>query len=143
MIYNGGLVCFWFVFDGNKRKYIRKNQKRSGFTLIETLISIALISIIVIGIMLGLATASKSLLASDNLQTARNLAESQMEYVRQLPYASSYEPASIPVDGDYIGFSVAIGTLDISDRDTNIQNITIVVSRYGNEITRLSSFKVR
>jgi type II secretory pathway pseudopilin PulG len=119
-----------------------KIRSEKGFPLTETLISIALISIIVIGIMLGLAIASKSLLASDNLQTARNLAESQMEYVRQLPYASSYEPASITID-DYIGFSVAIGTLDIADRDTNIQNIIIVVSLYGKEITRLSSFKVR
>lgn len=118
-----------------------KNEK--GFTLLETLISIALISIIVVGILMGLATSSKVLLVSDNLQTARNLAESQMEYIRQLPYASSYAPESIPDDSAYSGFSVEIDVMDISDRDTTIQNVTVVVSRNGKEITSLSSFKVQ
>jgi hypothetical protein len=66
-----------------------------------------------------------------------------MEYIRRLPYASSYAPASIPDDNDYFGFSVEIDVMDISARDTAIQNITVIVSRNSNEITRLSSFKVQ
>jgi prepilin-type N-terminal cleavage/methylation domain-containing protein len=49
------------------RKICMGIRSEKGFTLLETLISVALISIIVVGILMGLATASRVLLGSDNL----------------------------------------------------------------------------
>ena len=62
-----------------------KDQK--GFSLIEVVIAVALLGIIAVGFLGALGTASKALLTADERETAKNLAESQMEYVQEQDYS--------------------------------------------------------
>lgn len=115
------------------------NEK--GFSLIEVIISIAILSIIGTGIMAALGTASKELLTTDERETAQNIAEMQMEYIKSQPYASSYLPEDI--SATYPGYSAIIETGSIVSRDGDIQKITMVVHHGIRTILTQEGYKVR
>ncbi len=60
---------------------VRLMKNERGFTLIEVMIAVALMGIIGIALLSGLATASRALFVADERATAESLARSQMEYV--------------------------------------------------------------
>ena len=135
-----------FVTIGKTPRPIVPVGKNRGLTLIEVLIAIALLGIIVVGSLGALSTTSKARFIRDERQTAKTLAESQMEYVKKLGYASSYAPAPIPID--YDNYSVIIDTDNISSRDGNIQRIRVIVSQQGRPIimaenATLEGYKVK
>jgi prepilin-type N-terminal cleavage/methylation domain-containing protein len=112
-----------------------RNQK--GIALLEVLISLVILGILAAGMLSALAGASKVLLQTDARQTAKNLAETQMEYVKNKPYDSgptpSYAPAPVSsaLQGRYIPtVAAAQVTLGSIVRD-NIQKITVTVSGPG------------
>jgi prepilin-type N-terminal cleavage/methylation domain-containing protein len=116
-------------------------QRRKGFSLIEVIVSLAILSVISVGIMTALANASNSTVVADELDTARSLAQSQMEYVKKQAFSASYTPDAIPAS--YTGFSVSINAVPASQRDGLIQFITVTVQRYGNTVTTLQDCKAR
>ncbi len=114
-----------------------------GFSLLEVVIAICLLGILASGFVPALSTAARTMVTVDERETAKNLAEREMEWVRTQLYASTYEDNSYVTD--YPGLTVTITTAEtIAGRDDhNIQEVTIVVSRGGQEITRLVDFKIR
>lgn len=126
------------------RRALGRNEK--GFTLVETIIAIALLGIIGVTFLSALNVSLNVLVVTDERQTAMNLAESQMEHIKKQGYLASYSPAPIP--DEYSGYSVAIYTEDISSRDDNIQKIRIVVSHQGKPViltadSTLEGYKVK
>jgi len=114
-----------------------KNER--GFTLIGVVIAIALVGVIAIAFLGGLANASKALFIADAHATANNLAESQLEYIKNQPYATTYDPAPIP--GEYNGYSATIDVAPLEDG--NVQKITVTVSHQDKpEIIILEGYKV-
>ncbi len=109
-----------------------------GFTLIEVVVSLALVGIIGVGFLSALATVSRVTLTTDERQTTSNLAETQMEYVKSQGYAASYTPAPIPPE--YSGYTV---TIDAVSTDSNIQKITVTASRQDRVAMKLEGYKVR
>jgi prepilin-type N-terminal cleavage/methylation domain-containing protein len=61
-----------------------KSQK--GFSLIEVLIAVALLAIVGGGLLAALTGATNVLIKTDTLESARDLAQAQMEYVQNLAY---------------------------------------------------------
>lgn len=116
-----------------------KDQK--GFSLIEVAITIGLLGIIGVGILGALGTASKALFIADERETARNLAESQMEDLKQTVYASSYNSTLIPPE--YAGYSATITTDNIASMASNIQKVTVTIRHQDKVVTRLEDYKVR
>lgn len=123
-----------------------KSQK--GFTLIEIIISIALIGIVGVGLLSGLGVASKALNTTDIQETAKNLAEMQIEYIKGLPYADLYTPCD--TEEDYPGFSILtnedgrIQAQSIPGRtDGNIQKIEVTVQHAAKNIITLAGYKLR
>jgi prepilin-type N-terminal cleavage/methylation domain-containing protein len=112
-----------------------------GFTLIEVLLSLALLGILVVVFLATFSTGSKVLILTDEQETAKNVAESQMEYAQEQPYATSYPAA--PIGAEYPGYSANITTTNITSRDGNIQRITVTITRNGEQVTRLEGFKAR
>lgn len=116
--------------------FMIKNER--GVSLIEAIIALALIGIFGVTFLGALGTSSKARLIADEQTSARILAESQMEYVREQPYYLSYDPAPIPED--YASYTAVI---DVdSMRNGNIQKITVSILRRGKEATSLQSYKV-
>ena len=116
-----------------------------GASLLEVVIAIGLLGILIAGFVPAMMGATRSMISVDERETAKNLAESQMEYVKGQPYETVYHP-SASYSQEFPGFVVddpitvaATGGV----RDDNIQSFTVVVRRGGLEITRLTGFKVK
>jgi prepilin-type N-terminal cleavage/methylation domain-containing protein len=57
-----------------------------GFSLIEVLIALAIMGLVAVAFLSGLATASRALIIADERTTAESLARSQIEYVKEQEY---------------------------------------------------------
>jgi len=107
-------------------------QGRSrGFTLIEVVIAIAFVGVIAIAFLSALSTASTLLIVADERATAESLARSQMEYVKNQPKSTTYEP-SIPPAYEQAGYSATITTGDVPLR-AGLQKITIGIYRHPDD----------
>jgi len=113
-------------------KNVIKSEK--GFSLIETVIATALLGIIAVGLLSAFNTSSKVLSVASEREIAKNLAEHQMEIVKNQNYAPSYTPASIPSQYMAAGYSVTIAADNINSRDGNIQKIRVIVNHQGRPI---------
>jgi prepilin-type N-terminal cleavage/methylation domain-containing protein len=117
----------------------RSIRVEQGFSLIEVTVSLALLGIIGVGFLSALATVSKTTLSTDERQTASNLAETQMEYVKGQAYFVSYNSAPIPPQ--YVGYTVSIDVASL--QDSSIQKVTVTAGRPGKVPVKLEAYKVR
>jgi prepilin-type N-terminal cleavage/methylation domain-containing protein len=113
-----------------------------GFSLVEVIVAIALLSIIGVGLLSALGTGLQVMSQADISQSARNLAELQMEHLKQLGFQPSgqYPPAAIPAA--YADYTVAIDADPINGRDAFIQLVTVTVSHNGEEVASVQGYKV-
>ena len=114
-------------------------QSQKGFTLVEVMVAVILLSIVTTGVFSGLITASKILFKNDSRETAKNLAETQMEFVKQQTFiagsgTSVYTAAPIPAAQS--GYSVSINVISgpnlTPPRDSYLEQITVTVTGPGN-----------
>ena len=139
------------VFRVVKRFNIFRGGER-GVTLIETLMALAILGIITIGVFSGLSVASKSTFTADQQNTAQSLAQSQMEYIKH----SAYIDFSGPEPGEYglietpEGYTVEVAAIPIDSdtgqalpagQDLGLQEITVTVEHYGEVVCTLEAYK--
>ena len=116
-----------------------------GATLIETLVALAILGVIAVTFLSGLATTSRAAIIADEQATAESLARSQMEWVKNADYvygASEYSPAPVPGEQDYINYSATITVESLHDPDDGIQKITVTVKHSDKEVIKLEGYKV-
>jgi prepilin-type N-terminal cleavage/methylation domain-containing protein len=124
-----------------------KNQ--GGFSILEVLISLALIGIVVTGILSALATSSRATLTNDVQTTAQNLAEGQIEHMRNQSYSSSNPPEYQILDDVPAGYDVNCTAIrldpdgDGSEDDDGLQKITVTVSFSGVTATTIEAYRVK
>ena len=129
-----------------------KGTEKGAF-LVEALMALALVGIVAVGFLSGLATASEAALIADKGATAESLARSQVEYVKSQAYIDYADPGH----GNYeliaapAGYTVEITVLPIdpdtgqplpSGQDDGIQKITAIVEHDGRQAMVLDSYKV-
>jgi prepilin-type N-terminal cleavage/methylation domain-containing protein len=114
---------------------------QNGFSLIEVIVSIAIVSVVGVGLLSGLMTASKARITTAERETAKNIAEMQLEYVKSQPYNTTYIPSDIR--GTYPGYSVIIETGSIASRDSDIQKITTTICYDSKPVLIEVGYKVR
>jgi prepilin-type N-terminal cleavage/methylation domain-containing protein len=121
-----------------------RNQK--GFTLIEVLVSVALVGILGTAFLTSLTHSTYAVHYTDQLDNGRALAQSQMEYIKEQKYsASGYTPSSA-ITSRYPGYSVNISVStpgQTGQRDSLLQNVTVTVSQNTQIITTLEGFKTK
>jgi prepilin-type N-terminal cleavage/methylation domain-containing protein len=116
---------------------LKKNEK--GFTLIEVLVALAITGLVVVAFLTAMSVASKANIITNERTTAESLARSQMEYVKSLPFDGSYDPL---VPQDYLDAGYTVPPIDVAERQTGLQKITVIVQHHGNDVLTLEDYKV-
>ena len=108
-----------------------------GISLLETILALALLGIISASFLGATAATSTARVTADERASGKILAESMMENLKKLDYASSY---NVTVPDEFAGYSANI-TVDNIKND-NIQQIFITIERRNREVLTLESYKV-
>ena len=119
--------------------------RESGVSLLETVMALAILSVIAVAFLSGLATTSRAVFIADERSTAESLARSQMEWAKDTDYvydATEYSPAPIPGGKDYINYSATIAAEPLRNPDDGIQKITVTVKHSGRGVIKLEGYKV-
>ncbi len=101
-----------------------KNQK--GFSLVEVIIAVAIMSIIGVALFMSLGGASKILMKTDTAETARDLAVTQMERIKNAPYDLNSYVKDSALFNSTSGYDATIAVVSLKP-DGSLQKITISV----------------
>lgn len=112
-------------------------KSEEGFSLLEVLVSLMILAMIGLTFLSALTTGARATLIMDERATARNLACSQMEYVKSQNYSASY--LEIPDGEDYFGYSANITAEPLHP---DIQKITVKIEHNNKVVTTLEAYKV-
>jgi type II secretory pathway pseudopilin PulG len=135
-LYKGLIKINHFI----RRAVVKNEKNEKGFMLIETLVSMALLSTVGVAVLSALSASSIALRVNDEQFTARKLAEIQMQGVRKSDFALTYSPSSIP--SDYSGYTVSIDAFPVTLRDENIQKIVVTVNHESRQVFSMEDMKV-
>ena len=136
------------------RKAIGPTQP--GFSLIEMLIALGILSLIIVAFMVGLGTALRAQGINKEKVIAENLAGAQLEEIRRQPFLDNYNtgcsPACVPPSGITVppGYLITVDTQaycipwpSCTPPDNNIQITTVSVSHGGKPLLMLEDLKSR
>jgi prepilin-type N-terminal cleavage/methylation domain-containing protein len=123
---------------------VGRMKSEKGFSLIEILIALAIIGIVAVGYLSALTTSTRTAIFTDQKDTARILAQSQMEHVKQMPWPTSIPPTFTPavIPADYPGYTATIDAENVN-YDSAIEKITVTIRSNGKVITTLEDYKVQ
>lgn len=112
-----------------------------GVGLIEVLIALALMGGVVVIVISTLSAGTKTIGMLDQISTAENIAQSQLEHTKSDAYQllpATYDLIS-PLPPNY---SVTVEALTVPSRDTSIQKIVVTVYHQGESIIIKQGYKV-
>jgi Tfp pilus assembly protein PilV len=122
------------------RRISRLHQGQRGLGLAETLVAVAILGTAVTAFIAALSAASIAVGAQDEDTTAQALASSQLEYTKSYTYdagAASYPSLSTPE-----GYELTVAVSPVPGTDTDIQKITVTVSRDDQDVLTVADYKV-
>ena len=119
--------------------WVKMMKSEKGISLLETIVAVALLGIISVCFLSGVATTTTARATADERATAKILAESQIEYLKKHSYEQSYNITTIP--DEYEDYTVNL-TID-NQRNGHIQKIIVAVQHHGDVVLTLESYKVR
>ena len=132
-------------------KLYRTIRQENGSSLVEELVTIAIIGMGVVILVAMITTGALGVQAVDDNVRADNLARSQLELIKDYPYQA--DPVSSPYPGvtGVSGYTVTVGIeywnastsgFQSALRDDGLQKITVTVSSGGAPKARVAGFKV-
>lgn len=137
---------------------IRRLRDESGYSLVEVMASILILTIAILPLMAMFDTGLHSVNAGSNYDKARMLANANLEKVRSLPYSSAvvtYKPvnatptAGTPVSCNQTPFNCQVTTTYVDNNFTPNSSFTtrmrvvVTVTWGGNKSYTTTGFKVR
>jgi type II secretory pathway pseudopilin PulG len=112
-------------------------KSEKGSTLLEVLISLALMGTVAVLFLQGTMNSANARVQADERASAKVLAESIIDSVKKMDYASTY---NIAIPSGYQGYTANL-TVGYLGSD-NIEKLTLVISHDGREILTLKNYKV-
>jgi prepilin-type N-terminal cleavage/methylation domain-containing protein len=128
-----------------KTRLIRSQKGEKGFALLEVLVAIAIIGVVAAGFLLAMKNAVQGAEITDRIDTARVIAQAQMEYIKTQPFRADADYAiDSALMSQYPGYSVPDPTVEnAQDRDGLIQKITVSVIHDGKTVMTLQDCKTK
>ena len=135
---------------GNLHNYLRTlcNNlvvQEKGITLLETLVAMAILGMVAVVFLTGLAISSKVILLNQDRVAAESLAKSQLEDIKARSYvmeATSYPVMTIPQDLVDRGYDITVSAEPLHAPDDGMQKITVAVDKNGEVLFTLIGYKV-
>ncbi len=104
----------------------------------ESVVAVGILGVAVVAFVVALSAGSIAVREQDQQVVAQSLAQTQLEYIKGLPYdVTSYPTVDAPE-----GYTVSIGVSSIPDTDTDIQKVTVTITRDGENILAVENYKV-
>lgn len=125
-------------------------QEQDGLSLVEELVSLAVISLGLVVLIGMLSTSTAGIQAENNLVFGENLARTQLEIIKHAayepdplsnPYPSAPAPAPYSINTTVEYWIAPSGPFTSTVRDDGLQRITVTVSRNGADIFQLQGYK--
>ena len=115
-------------------------QIQMGLGLAESVVAVAVLGIISVSFVVALSAGSLAVAEHEEEVIAQSLVQSQLEYTKSYPYdpqATTYPKVTEPA-----GYSISVSVSSVPDTDTDIQKVTVAVSRDGQNILTVADYKV-
>ena len=115
-----------------------------GYSLIETLVALAILGIVAAIFLSGMATTTKANIITDKKATAESLVFSEIEYVKNYEY--QYDASEYPVDPALAipeGWAVPQPAVELLHAtDDGIQKVTVTAQHDGEAVLSVDVYKV-
>ena len=120
-------------------------------TLVEVLIALGILAAVAGVFLIGLSTSSRGVMVSQKSVTAESLVKSQLESIKSCTYDDTNNPpdyqaeklADIPAGYDIVINAERLDPKgDGLDTDDGLQQITVTVTRNGEEVITITDYKV-
>jgi len=116
-------------------------HSQKGMGLVETLVAVAILGTSVAAFVVALSAGSLTVSEQGKEAVAQSLAQSQMAYTKNYPYAPgaiTYPSLAAPAS-----YSISVGVVSVpGTTDTDIQKITVTVLNDGVNLLTVSDYKV-
>ena len=118
------------------------NEK--GFSLMETVVALALFSIVSFAFLTGLFTLTKATVTTKDRAVAENLARNELEYVKNLSYQYGTEEYEVcPTLDIPAGWTVTPPVVEpLNETDDGVQKVTVTIEHNGQPVLSLFTYKV-
>ncbi len=115
-----------------------------GSPLIETVVALALLGIVGLAFLTGLATSSRATVITNERATAESLVRSQVEYVKNYDY--QYDVTEYPVDPALLipaSWTVPPPLVElVHATDDGLQEVTVSAEHNGETVLSVTIYKV-
>jgi len=138
-------------FSAKKRRLPKLLQAEHGATLVEELMTVAIISFGIVILVAMITTGVVGVRTVDDKVLAESLARSQLEVIKDAAYeadpGTSPYPSVTPISGYIVSVSLEYwnagsGSFTPTQRNDGLQKITVTVSAGGTNIVQTAAFKV-
>ena len=127
------------------RQHIPKTRNcirdERGIGLAESLAAIAIIGITAVAFITALSTGVLAVRESDQEAVAQQLARTQLEYLKSLPYDATGD--TYPTVDTPSGYTISLETDAFIYTDTDIQELTVTIYRDSESILTVAAYKVK
>ena len=122
-----------------------------GATLVEELVTIAIIGLGIVILVAMITTGALGVKSIDDSVRADNLAMSQLELIKDAVYQPDPVSSPYPTVSAIPGYTVSVGieywnaassSFQSAQRDDGLQRITVTISSGASTITQLAGYKV-
>ncbi|MBI2856108.1 MAG: type II secretion system protein [Chloroflexi bacterium] len=117
-----------------------QHHDQKGFTLLESLVAVAIMGTAVMALLAALSTGSIAVKVVDEKVTAEGIARSQLEYTQSLAY--QLVPTTYATVVPPTGYSVTAEAFTVEGADSNIQQIVVTVYHHSEQMLSVEDYKV-